>query len=212
MRGGALCGIFGGAFDPVHRGHIEPVMQVAKAAALAGVRYIPAARPPHRARPHAPPHARLQMIRIALAAGKNFTADDIELRRRGISYSIDTVRALREQHPGARYALLLGMDAFLHFETWRDWRDLLRRVHIIVMTRPGFRAPNRPAWWRDAQVESADALHGDGGNILQVETTPLDISSTKVRAKINAGGDPGAMLPRGVWEYIRAHHLYGAQK
>ncbi|MGR3914828.1 MAG: nicotinate (nicotinamide) nucleotide adenylyltransferase, partial [Gammaproteobacteria bacterium] len=150
-RSGPLVGLFGGAFDPIHYGHLRPLKQAARAAELARVFYIPTARPAHRPRPHAPPHDRLEMTRIALGDAPGFEADDRELRRPGRSYSIDTVAELRRQNPRARYALLLGMDALLGLENWHRWRELQQSVHIIGIARAGWRAPPRPhstARWR----------------------------------------------------------------
>lgn len=220
---GLWCGIFGGTFDPIHMGHIRPVMAAARAAGLVKVIYIPAGRPPHRPPPAARADDRLAMVKIALAdaaAARSKAAaavatdvalevDDIELKRRGASYTIDTVQELQRRAPRTNYVLLLGLDALLNFETWHRWDALQRGVHIVGIARPGWRAPEPlPAWWRTARVESAAALRdASAGKILIIETAPVDISATAVRDNIRAGRAT-AGVPPGVLDYIRQHNLY----
>lgn len=216
MSRDSFCGIFGGTFDPLHHGHITPVIAAARIAGLAKVVYIPAATPPHRARPVASAAHRLAMVKLALAevdAGDvELTVDDIELNRRGPSYTIDTVRELQQRDARAGYALLLGLDALLGFEAWHRWAELQRAIHIIAIARPGWRAPaSPPAWWRDAQVNSAAELRdARAGKIFTVETTGVNISASAVRERLRAGDADGYRdcLPSGVVDYIREHNLY----
>ncbi|MDD9823204.1 MAG: nicotinate-nucleotide adenylyltransferase [Gammaproteobacteria bacterium] len=224
-----MCGLFGGTFDPIHLGHLRPVMAAARAAGLAKVVYIPAGAPPHRPRPVASAGDRLAMVKMALDAElKDFAAaveskdsaaadmeiklevDDIEIKRRGPSFTFDTVQELQRRAPQTRYALLLGLDALLELETWHRWEALQRGVHIIGIARPGWRAPAPlPTWWRRAQVESAAALRAAAaGKIFIAETATAAISSTAVRARIQAGGEAGECLPPAVRDYIRDQNLY----
>ncbi|MGI9311659.1 MAG: nicotinate-nucleotide adenylyltransferase [bacterium] len=206
----ALHGLFGGAFDPIHRGHLTPVAEAMRVASLSTVTYLPAAAPPHRPPPEASARHRLQMTRIAVNHRPRCVADGIELRRAGPSYTIDTLRELRRRHPRRRYALLLGLDALLGLERWHRWRALQSSTHIIALARPGWRVERTPAWWRGARVESGDDLRrARGGKLLLLETAPVAISATQVRARIRAGEPVGELLPVGVWDYIRAHRLYG---
>ncbi|MDD9855895.1 MAG: nicotinate-nucleotide adenylyltransferase [Gammaproteobacteria bacterium] len=217
---GQLCGLFGGTFDPIHLGHLRPVAAAARAAGLAKVIYIPAGAPPHRPRPVASAGDRLAMVKMALDAELKDSAaadmeiklevDDIEIKRRGPSFTFDTVQELQRRAPQTRYALLLGLDALLGLETWHRWEALQRGVHIIGIARPGWRAPAPlPAWWRRAQVESAAELRAAAaGKIFIAETSTAAVSSTAVRARIQAGGDAGEWLPPAVRDYIRDQNLY----
>ena len=205
-----LCGLFGGAFDPIHYGHIEPVREVFRAAGLAKVIYLPTAIPPHRPQPGASANHRLAMARIALADEAHFEVDDSELKRPGPSYTIDTLQSLHRRHPKRCYALIIGLDAVLGLETWHRWQALQRSVHIIAVGRPGWSLPQPlPQWWQSARVESSAALRRSAaGKILFVEAAPVPISATLVRERIAAGEDIGHLTPPGVFDYIRENHLY----
>lgn len=209
-----LCGLFGGTFDPIHYGHLAPVREVFRAAALAGVAYLPAAVPPHRSEPRTAAAHRLAMVRIALAdrhANEPFEVADLELKRRGPSYTFDTIQRLRRRHPKRRYALIVGLDTLLGFDTWHRWQALQQSVHIIAIARPGWRLPRPlPRWWQSARIESSAELHRSAaGKILFIEATPVAISSTQVRERLKDGADVSHLVPRGVCDYICEHNLYG---
>lgn len=217
--GELLCGIFGGTFDPIHFGHLIPIQNAARAAGLDKIIYIPAGTPPHRPPPAAPAADRLAMVKLALsrapADGIELTVDDMECKRRGPSYTIDTVQELQRREPRANHVLLLGLDALLNLETWHRWEELQRGINIIAIARPGWRAPaSPPAWWRRARVNCADELRAAcAGKIFIIETAAVNISATEVRDKIRAGNDAGdesiaGCLPRAVRDYIREHNLY----
>lgn len=214
MRNAPLCGIFGGTFDPIHFGHLIPIQTATRAAGLGRVIYIPAGTPLHRPPPTASAADRLAMVNLALSRASTddveLTVDDIECKRRGPSYTIDTVQELQRREPRTNYVLLLGLDALLNFESWHRWEELQRGIHIIGIARPGWRAPESPPdWWRRAQVESTDALRdATAGTIRVVETATVNISATEVRDKIRAGRDIADCVPPAVRDYIRRHNLY----
>ncbi len=215
-----LCGLFGGTFDPIHYGHLAPLREVCQSVAPDKVIYLPAAVPPHRRQPRAGAEHRLAMTRIAVAGEQTneqpepsfaLEVDDLELQRRGPSYTIDTLQSLRQQQPGRRYALMVGLDALLGLEAWHRWRALQQSVHIIAIARPGWRLPQPlPDWWQAARVESSDELRrAAAGKIIFVEAAPVAISSTLVRERLAAGGEIHDLTPPGVCDYIREHNLYG---
>ena len=202
---GNLYGLFGGAFDPIHYGHLRPLREVLRAAELAEIAYIPAARPPHRAPAAAAPH-RLAMTQIAVADEPNFTADAIELNRPGISYTADTVAELQNQHPRRKYVWIMGADALAEFHAWHRAAELQNRLHIIALARPGFAAPDR---WRGAVAHSAEELRAAaGGKLWLLPTAPVDISATALRARLACGDSVAEFTPPAVCDYIGAHNLY----
>lgn len=205
-----LYGLFGGTFDPIHYGHLTPLKEVLRIAELSQITYIPVALPAHRRLPEANAEHRLAMTRLAVDEEPHFTVDDIELKRHGISYTVDTLHSLRQRYPQRQYALIIGLDALLTLETWHRWQTLQHSVHIIALARYGWQLPQTlPPWWQAAYVEScAELRQSAGGKILFIETTPTPISATTVRARLKAGEEISTMTPRRVCDYIRTHNLY----
>ena len=200
------CGIFGGTFDPIHRGHTGAARQIIGLAGLDQIRVIPAAIPPHRNEPHATARQRLDMVHIALEDETAFVADPRELSREGRSYTVDTLTELQEEMPGTRFSLILGVDAALGLDQWHRWRDLLDLINVIVMVRPGWVLPEPlPAWWHAA--EGAPAA-GSTGKMHLMAIKPLDISATRIRTALRAGKDVRPLLHPGVYDYIRRNRLY----
>ena len=125
-------GLFGGTFDPLHYGHLRTAFELWQALKLSEVRFMPTGSPPHREQPHAPAQLRLEMVKAAVADQPAFVVDDREVRRTGVSYSVDTLTEVRAEYPQRSLCLLLGMDAFLGLPNWHRWRELLDLAHIIV--------------------------------------------------------------------------------
>ena len=203
-------GIFGGTFDPIHLGHLKTVADVASRANLEKVIFVPAARPPHRGMPGASPQHRLEMVALALEDRPAFEVDDRELQRDTPSYTHDTVQSLQHDYPDKCLFLIVGLDAFLGFENWYKWRELLDSIHFIVMRRPGWDVPQPlPGWWRDRQRDSLDEpMDCDGGMIHIMDIAPVPVSATEIRYGIATGIDVSELVPPAVWEHIRANDLY----
>ena len=134
-------GIFGGTFNPIHQGHLAIAEEVLKTVGLDWVLLIPAGRPPHKkGRKVLPAKHRMEMTRLAVQGHARMEASDLEITRRGKSYTIETVKALERNYPkGTEFYLVLGLDAFLEFSTWRAPEELTVRCHIVVVSRPGYR-------------------------------------------------------------------------
>jgi len=131
-------GILGGTFDPIHFGHLRMAQELAESLGLDEVRFIPAARPPHRAQPHGAAEARAEMVRLAISGNPRFVLDTREFERDGPSYMVDTLSCLRaEVGDDTPLCLLLGADAFLGLPTWHRWRELFQLAHVVVAHRPG---------------------------------------------------------------------------
>ncbi len=211
-------GIFGGTFDPIHYGHLRLAEELAEAAKLAEVRFIPSGTPPHRARPGADAHHRVAMARLAIAGNDRFTVDDRETRRTGPGYTYDTLSELRLEVGSQRsLVLLLGADAFLDLATWHRWHQLPALAHIVVAYRPGFpidtwqsRMPEPLAHEYAARsMQQPLAVHlAPAGGIAAVSMTGLDISATFVRTAVHGGASARYLLPDTVLDYIRSNRLY----
>lgn len=206
--------IYGGTFDPVHRGHIA-VARAAASALHAEVRLMPAADPPHREAPHADGTHRARMLELALADERALLLDRRELQRGGPSYTIQTVLELRDElGDHAPIGLLLGADALLGFHTWRLWRELLAMVHLVVANRPGHSLQSLPEVLDQALEghwthRTDDLRRLPAGRIMVLEAGLRDESSTQLRERLRTGGDWAALVPEAVADYIRVHRLYG---
>jgi nicotinate-nucleotide adenylyltransferase len=209
-------GLFGGTFDPVHYGHLRTAFELWQALGLEEVRFMPTGSPPHRDQVHASAVHRLAMVQAAVAGQPAFTVDDREVRRTGVSYSVDTLTELRAENSGRSLCLLLGMDAFLGLPNWHRWRELLDLAHIVVAHRPGWKAPTSGPLGEvmvDRGTGAIRELHDrPAGRIFVHAVTQLEISSTDLRQLIVAGHDPRYLVPDEVRRIIRETGCYAARQ
>jgi nicotinate-nucleotide adenylyltransferase len=207
-------GIFGGTFDPIHCGHLRTAFELWQELRLEEVRLLPAGTPPHRDQLYASAELRLQMVRAAVADQSSFIVDDREVRRTGLSYSVDTLTELRREYPDRSLCLLLGMDAFLGLPHWHRWRELLDLAHIVVAHRPGWRAPTTGPLGEvmvDHGTSSIRELHTRPAGCIYVHAgTQLEISSTELRALLVAGRDPRYLVPEEVRQIILETRCYAS--
>src|SRR4029450_428177 len=208
-------GLFGGMFDPIHLGHMRTAFELCQALKLAEVRFMPAGSPPHKQIPPASAELRLAMVSAAIADQKGFVVDDREIRRKGVSYSYDTLAELRAEYPDRSLCLLLGMDAFLGLPDWHRGRGVLDLAHIVVAHRPGWKAPTMGPLGEvmvDRGTGSVRDLHEKlSGRIYIRAVTQLEISSPDLRQVITTGQDPRYLVPEEVRKIIRETGCY-AQK
>ena len=205
-------GIFGGTFDPIHFGHLRTAFELLQALRLSEMRFMPAGNPPHRELTIANSEQRLAMVKAATAGQPGFVVDDREVRREGLSYSVDTMRTLRADFPTRALCLIVGMDAFLGLPKWHQWRDLLELAHLVVAHRPGWRAPSMGPLG-ELLVDRGTGRIGDlhearAGCIYIHAVTQLEISSTEVRKSIAAGRDPRYLMPDAVRAIIEDTGCY----
>jgi nicotinate-nucleotide adenylyltransferase len=208
-----MIGLYGGTFDPIHFGHLRTALDVQQILGLDQLRFLPCGVPPHRPAPAASPAQRLAMVREAVRNEPGLQVDNRELQRPGPSYMVDTLQSLRDELGARSLGLILGMDAFRALETWHRWQHLLDLAHLIVMQRPGARAPAAGAL--EGLVRGHRATDGaelrarPAGGILFLPVRQLDISATEIRQLLARGESPRYLLPDGVLELIRAQQLYG---
>jgi nicotinate-nucleotide adenylyltransferase len=209
-------GVFGGAFDPIHFGHLRTAFEMWQVLGLAELRFIPTGDPNHRDRPIADPGLRLAMVRAAVADQPGFVVDDREVRRQGVSYSVDTLSELRREHPDQPLCLIVGMDAFLGLPNWHRWRDIVELAHIVVAHRPGWTAPTSGPLGTlmvDRGTGAVRDLHQKkAGHIHIHAVTQLEISSTDLRNIITTGRDPRFLVPDAVRDIIIETESYSKQQ
>lgn len=205
-------GIFGGAFDPVHYGHLRPLAAATAAVGIATTHLLPTFHPPHRPPPAASFAHRLHMLRLALAEFPGLVADGREANLPTPSYTVRTLESFRREFGSIPLILFLGLDAFLGLPTWHEWQRLFELGHIAVMARPGF-APAWPVWAQDRLVLAPALLHSQAaGRIFALEGPQLAIAARDLRARLAAPAatttDVGEMVPAAVLAYIREQGLY----
>jgi nicotinate-nucleotide adenylyltransferase len=205
-------GLFGGTFDPIHYGHLRTAFELWQLLGLEQVRFLPTGNPPHRESSLAPAELRLQMVRAAIAGQGAFVADDREMRRSGMSYTVDTLLDLRQEYPERSLCLLLGMDAFLGVPHWHRWREIFELAHVVVAHRPGWKAPITGPLGEvmvDRGTGSIRELHvRTAGRIYVHAVTQLEISSTDLRALIQANRDLRYLVPEAVRDLIVSSGCY----
>jgi nicotinate-nucleotide adenylyltransferase len=192
-------GVFGGTFDPIHLAHLVLAEQAREQLRLDQVLFMPAFIPPHKmGRTLSPPKVRFEMAELAVAGHPNFEVGDLELRRTGPSYTVDTLRTLREQHPSAELFLLLGGDSLADFPTWREPREILSLAKLGVMKREGSPPPEQPTGW---EAELAE-------RVTFIEAPLLAISGTDLRRRVSEGRSIRYFVPAAVEAFINANKLY----
>ncbi len=205
-------GLFGGTFDPIHYGHLRTAFELWQLLRLEQVRFLPTGNPPHRESSLAPAELRLQMVRAAIAGQTSFVADDREMRRSGMSYTVDTLLDLRQEYPDRSLCLLLGMDAFLGVPHWHRWREIFELAHVVVAHRPGWKAPITGPLGEvmvDRGTGSIRELHvRTAGRIFVHAVTQLEIASTDLRALIQANRDLRYLVPEAVRDLIVSSGCY----
>jgi nicotinate-nucleotide adenylyltransferase len=196
MRRKLRIGIFGGSFDPPHVGHLL-IAEVTRATLeLDTVYLVPAYKPPHKAGNHpATAQDRLAMAKLSVRGNRHLKVSDTELKRRGISYTIDTVRSFRRKFPGAELFLILGADSLTQFHLWKAPDKILEEVSLAVYQRPG--SPRRSKGVSRSKV-------------IWVEGPLMDLSSSDLRAMIEKGKDIRYLVREGVRRFITRKHLYDA--
>jgi nicotinate-nucleotide adenylyltransferase len=208
-------GIFGGTFDPIHFGHLRLAEELAEAAGLSRVLFIPAGQPPHRGAPRTAASHRLGMVRRAIAGNPRFEVDAREVESLRASYTVDTLTEMRAELGNEQPLwLLLGADAFLDLPTWHQWRRLFDLAHIAVAARPGARLLQSDAMPELLRSEvsqrqvAGGAATSPAGSVLLRQTTPLGISATAIRDTLARHGSARYLLPDAVLDYIHEHRLY----
>jgi nicotinate-nucleotide adenylyltransferase len=187
--------MFGGAFDPPHRAHGLLAQAAVRQLGLDRLVVLPTGDAWHKARTLSPAADRLAMARLAFAGLPRVEVDDRELRRTGPTYSIDTLRELQAEHPGAQLVLVMGEDQAGDFTRWRAWEDIARLAILAVAGRGS-----------GAGIAALQALPGVRVEALELPQMPE--SATEIRARLTAGEDISALVEPAVARYIETHPLY----
>ncbi len=197
-------GIYGGSFNPIHFGHLIVAENCREAVRLDRVKFLVANVSPFKqGEPSADTKQRVEMVRLAISGNSAFEVDDREIRAGGVSYTIDSLRAIQSENVEAELFLILGADSLIDFDRWKSPEEILSIATPIVVARGGVGEPNwnsiKPLMTPDALQRAID---------LKVECPQIEIASRTIRHRVRDGKSIRYQLPNSVEAYIREHHLF----
>ena len=199
---GKSLGILGGTFDPIHMGHLRMAEHVFQRMELEQIIFIPAYVPPHKlGQDFAPAADRYAMTELAVADNPHFIVSDMEIKRTGVSYTIDTIRELHRQYADKELHFIIGADSVAQLHTWHNIEEMLELTHFVAVWRPGY---------EDAMEELVRHLGQRARErVLLLDTPVYAISSTEIRTRLRQGQSLAGLVLAQVEEYIYEHGLYG---
>ncbi|KPL04047.1 MAG: hypothetical protein AMJ73_04740 [candidate division Zixibacteria bacterium SM1_73] len=188
-------GVLGGTFDPIHMGHLVLAEQAREQFQLEQIIFIPSASPPHKTEQELSLAIhRFEMTKLALEGNRYFSVSDIELKRKGLSYTIETLRELKGLYKDSEIYFLTGSDVLEEITTWKDPEEIYKLARIVIAVRPGF--------------DKFDPENHFAKKSVIVRITGVDISSTQIREKVRNGESIKYLVPSKVEEYIKKKNLY----
>ena len=208
-----LIGILGGTFDPIHNGHIRLAIEVLEKLKLDEVKLIPANIPPHRPTPFASPADRKKMIKLAISDEKKLSIDLREIENGNISYTVNTLKSLRDEFSNDIIFLIIGVDVFNMIDGWKEWQSLLNYTHIIVANRSSDNEDNISSalkkWRNENKIDDINFLTSAlSGYIYCIDTPIVEISSRMIRTYYTKHKNIEKYLPSNVITYIKENNLY----
>lgn len=195
MKNKKKLGILGGTFDPIHMGHLVLAEQVREQFQLDRVIFIPSASPPHKTEEElSSANHRFEMTKLALEGNRYFFVSDIELKREGLSYTVETLRRLKELYNDSEIYFLTGSDVLDEITTWKDPEEIYKLAKVVIAVRPGF--------------DKLDPEDHFAQKSIIARITGVNISSTQIREKVRKGESIKYLVPSKVEEYIKKRNLY----
>ncbi len=189
-------GIFGGTFDPIHNGHLQVAEDVRKNLEMEKILFVPSYLPPHKLdKKVTEAKLRFEMVSLALEGHPHFIISEFEFQKEGISYTVETLNALKRSNPDAELFLIMGVDQLLEMDSWKEPEKIFQISKVVAMGRPGYRRE---------EIENLDWRT----KILWVDVTPVEISSSLIRKKVQQGESVQVLVPKQVEKFIIEKGLY----
>lgn len=217
-------GLFGGTFNPIHHGHLRAAKEVCEGFDLQSLYFIPSALPPHKdIQDVASAVDRLEMARLAITGNPEFILSDVELKRPGLSYTIDTVKHFKKSlNADVDLFLVMGIDAFIEIDTWKSFKQLFRMLPMVIMTRPPLEGRSHSLGYKNMtafiqekisgsyQFSAKDGCYHHTGHypVYRFNISMLDISGTKIRKQVQQGQSIRFLVPESVENYIYERGIY----
>jgi len=198
-----MIGIFGGSFDPVHLGHLKTAKSIKKELNFDRLFLLPCHDPVHKNSLHYSPKQRLEMLNLAIKDYPSLEIDTREIDREGSSYMIDTLADLTEEFKGKTICLIIGMDSFLSFKTWKKWDEFARLVHLIILPRNTDGLIEKSLETFDVAIDNNDLNISSSGLLYFSNSELIDISSTDIRGKIASNHNLDGLMPSSVIKFLQ---------
>jgi nicotinate-nucleotide adenylyltransferase len=200
--------VLGGTFDPIHNGHVAAARSVCSTFHTDEVHFVPAYSAPHKqGQESSSAFHRFAMVALGIAPFAEFRASNIEVDALEKRYTVDTLQQMRSLYPSAELLFILGTDMYQEFETWKDYRTVMKLAHLAVVHRPGFSFREDLAPYHKLQ-KGEDVTLPASATVFYLPFVEQPISSTAVRAACRRGEDVSASVPSAVLAYINKHKLY----
>ncbi len=198
-----MIGIFGGSFDPVHLGHLKTAKSIKKELNFERLFLLPCHDPVHKNSLHYSPKQRLEMLNLAIKDYPSLEIDTREIDRAGNSYMIDTLADLTKEFKGKTICLIIGMDSFLSFKTWKKWDEFARLVHLIILPRNTDRLAENNLETFDLALDKSDLNISSSGLLYFSNSELIDVSSTDIRGKIASNQNLDGLMPSPVIKFLQ---------
>jgi nicotinate-nucleotide adenylyltransferase len=199
--------VLGGAFDPIHNGHLAAAESVARVFQVDEVHFVPAYSAPHKPSHATSPFHRFAMVALATMSFDQFRPSTIEVDALQKRYTVDTLELMHRTYSGAQLLFVLGTDMFQDIETWKEYRRLFELAHLVVVNRPGFPFREDLAPFQ-VLSEHQQVIPPDRPSVFYLPFVVQPISSTEIRGRRAKGDDVRQWLPPMVWSYIERNRLY----
>lgn len=215
----SLTALFGGTFDPIHYGHLIPILSLAEEIKLSHISLLPNHIPPHKPQPQATTKQRLEMLQLAIEDNPTLSIDMREIVNPELerpSYTVETLNRWRVENGNEQgLVFIIGHDSLLNITTWYNWQTLLNYCHLVICPRPGFVKDSNnielQQWIKQNSTNDTNQLHQYSHGLIYFANTPLEnISATEIRRRIRDHENCNNLLLPKVWQYIKDNHLYGA--
>ncbi|PAJ73217.1 nicotinate-nicotinamide nucleotide adenylyltransferase [Pseudoalteromonas sp. NBT06-2] len=207
-----MIGIFGGTFDPIHLGHLNIAKQCVKQLHLDKLYFMPCATPVHKSASNISSNDRAHMVNLAIKDNHHFALDDRELRRTGASYSVLSLRELKQEFPEQSILFLIGMDSLNTLNSWYQWQEITQLCHLIICKRPRQTfSPNQEiqAYLNQAATTNNSDLNTyQSGKAYFLNTPEFDIASSEIRQALMVNSELEGLLPDSVLNFIKKNNLY----
>ena len=198
-----MIGIYGGSFDPVHLGHLQTATSIKNELSIDRLFMLPCFEPVHKNSLHYTSQQRLQMLNLAIKEFTNLEIDTQEILRGGSSFMIDTLLDLKESFKDESICLIIGMDSFINFKTWKNWDEFSKLIHLIVLPRDGVQPVSKTLTTFET-VENIDKLKSNSsGHLYFSNSQMIDISSSAIRGKIAANQNLDNLLPISIINFLK---------